>query len=214
MSRDLNRKNNSRLKYGICLNDECSKSRNKEVQSISYRNEFICSECGKELRECSSPKKSTPKPIIIIILALVLILSGGLYVLLSQDSTPSVIEPEQNQLQEVEIIKDTLIEEPVKIPTPNIKKAPTSNRNLKLSYGNYSGDIKNGYPHGQGKLTYTKARVINRNDMKAREAQTGNYIIGEFYNGFIVYGKLYDASGNLLSTLNFGVSNEDSYESK
>ena len=50
--------------------------------------------------------------------------------------------------------------------------------------------------------------------MKSREAKPGNYIIGEFHNGFVVYGKLYDSNGNLLSSLNFGVGNENSYDSK
>ena len=50
--------------------------------------------------------------------------------------------------------------------------------------------------------------------MKNRQAKPGDYIIGEFFNGFVVYGKLYDSNGNMLGSLNFGVSNEDSYESK
>jgi hypothetical protein len=85
---------------------------------------------------------------------------------------------------------------------------------LKLSYGRYMGAILNGYPHGLGRLTYTKTRQINRNDMKGRTANVGDYVIGEFFNGFVVYGKHYDSAGNLLGTLNFGVGSEDSYESK
>ena len=89
-----------------------------------------------------------------------------------------------------------------------------SSGNLSLSYGKYSGSIKNGYAHGQGRLVYTTSRVINRNDPKKRTANSGDYVIGEFYNGFVVYGKHYDSSGNLLESLTFGVGAEDSYESK
>lgn len=92
--------------------------------------------------------------------------------------------------------------------------ASSGNGTLRLSYGKYSGAIKNGYPHGQGRLTYTKSRQINRNDAKGRTANAGDYVIGEFYNGFLVYGKHYDSAGNLLGSLNFGVGNESSYDSK
>jgi|GEM_PF-7113347 len=85
---------------------------------------------------------------------------------------------------------------------------------LTLSYGKYTGAIKNGYPHGQGRLTYTKERQIYRNDTKRRMASKGDYVVGEFYNGFVVYGKLYSSKGTLLSSLNFGVGPEDSYDSK
>ena len=85
---------------------------------------------------------------------------------------------------------------------------------LRLSYGTYTGATKNGYPHGQGRLTYTTTRQINRNDAKGRTANAGDYVIGEFYNGFVVYGKHYDSAGNLLGSLNIGVGNETGYESK
>jgi hypothetical protein len=92
--------------------------------------------------------------------------------------------------------------------------AASGSGTLRLSYGKYSGAIKNGYPHGQGRLTYSKSRVINRNDAKGRTADAGDYVIGEFYNGFVVYGKHYDSAGNLIGSLNFGVGSESSYDSK
>lgn len=99
------------------------------------------------------------------------------------------------------------------------KKSDTSGStsrqgSLRLSYGSYSGTIKNGYPHGQGKLVYSKTRLINRYDTKERIAEEGDYVIGEFYNGFLVYGKHYDPFGDLIETLTFGVGQEDAYESK
>jgi len=94
------------------------------------------------------------------------------------------------------------------------KTSSSGNGTLRLSYGTYSGATKGGYPHGQGRLTYSKTRQINRNDAKGRTANSGDYVIGEFFNGFVVYGKHYDANGNLIGSLNFGVGSEDSYESK
>ena len=66
MSRDSKRSANERLKYGICLNDECSMCKSKEIQSVPMRKDLLCSECGKELRECPPPKKkNSKKPLYI-----------------------------------------------------------------------------------------------------------------------------------------------------
>ena len=216
MAIDTKRSGNERLKYGICLNDECSKCKSKEVQSFPMRKELICTECGSELRECPPPKKKKISPIAIIAAAVVAIAAVVLIFLsLGTQGDGGGGEPFQEPpIDTTEVVDPPT---PTPIPTPEPTPTPTpkpGSGDLKLSYGVYSGAVKNGYPHGQGKLTYTKARVIHRSDMKAREAQPGNYIIGEFHNGFVVYGKLYDASGNLLSSLNFGVGNESSYESK
>ena len=90
----------------------------------------------------------------------------------------------------------------------------SGNRTIRFSYGTYTGATKDGFPHGQGRLVYSTIRQINRNDTKGRKANSGDYVIGEFYNGFVVYGKHYDSEGNLLESLNFGVGSESSYESK
>jgi hypothetical protein len=195
------------------------------------RKDLLCSECGKELRECPPPKKKGKSPILVASIVVVAVVAGLFFILGGNEDaaeinaiveTPIVEEivvAEDVTNTDQDIVVDTSCLEEVSKPTTSTKpvvepQKTTGNGGLTLSYGKYSGAIKNGYPHGQGKLTYTKTRVINRYDMKAREAQPGNYVIGEFHNGFVVYGKLYDANGNLLSSLNFGVSNEDSYDSK
>ena len=75
---------------------------------------------------------------------------------------------------------------------------------LNLSYGKYTGQIKNGYPNGQGRLVYSRSRQINKYDSKGRTAQPGESVQGTFVNGFITIGKHYDASGNLIENLNIG----------
>jgi hypothetical protein len=196
------------------------------------RKDLLCSECGKELRECPPPKKKGKSPIILVASIVVVAVVAGLFFILggNEDAVEKNAIVETPIVEEIvvaedvtntnqDIVVDTSCVEEVSKPTTSTKpvvepQKTTGNGGLTLSYGKYSGAIKNGYPHGQGKLTYTKTRVINRYDMKSREAQPGNYVIGEFHNGFVVYGKLYDTNGNLLSSLNFGVSNEDSYDSK
>ena len=50
-----------RYRYGICLNEKCSKCTSKEIQEVSVRKELVCAECGKPLRECPKPKTTWQK---------------------------------------------------------------------------------------------------------------------------------------------------------
>ena len=130
------------------------------------------------------------------------------------DTLTTIEQPaaDLSQATEPTVVRDTVVVvEEISVPAP---KPNPANGSLRLSYGTYVGDIKNGYPHGQGRLTYSTARQINRNDVKGRTANAGDYVIGEFFNGFVVYGKLYNSKGELLGSLNFGVGPESNYESK
>ena len=77
---------------------------------------------------------------------------------------------------------------------------------VQLPYGIYTGASKNGKPHGVGRLVYSKAMIINSHDPKKRMAQPGESVQGQFVNGEITIGKHFDASGNLIQSLNFGVA--------
>lgn len=77
---------------------------------------------------------------------------------------------------------------------------------LNLPYGKYTGKTNNGKPHGEGRLVYTKEHVINSHDVKKRTAKPGESVQGQFVNGEITIGKHFDASGNLIQALNFGVA--------
>lgn len=209
----MDNRNSGRIKkYGVCLNDKCSQY--KVVQEIMHGN-LECPECKKKLSPCAPPKKkNNSKPIVVALISLLCIgaIIGGIFVF----SKKTVTNTEQTIVEEV-IINNTQKEESVvdKAATPvEPKKTASDDGVLNLSYGTYTGATKDGYPHGQGRLTYTKSRQINRNDIKNRIANEGDYVIGEFFNGFVVYGKLYDSNGNLLRSLNFGVGSENSYDSK
>ena len=86
----------------------------------------------------------------------------------------------------------------------NEGETSASSGTLRLSYGTYTGQIKNGYPNGQGRLVYNRSRQINKYDSKNRMANPGDVVQGTFVNGFITIGKHYDASGNLIESLNIG----------
>lgn len=97
--------------------------------------------------------------------------------------------------------------------TPPTRPDPPTTGKLKLSYGTYTGQIKGGYPNGQGRLVYSTSRQINRNDPKGRTANPGDAIQGVFVNGFFTIGKHFDSSGNLIENINVGVV-DGQYESK
>ena len=224
-----------RYRYGICLNDNCEKCKSKEIQEIPTRKDFVCQnqDCGKPLRECPPPKKKSSKKLIIGIIAAAIILgcisimflSGGeeAEVNMPAEPTPTSVRSDTVIKSDTVIVRDTIIKDNAttiseKTRTTTIvnttKTDKSASSSLSLSYGKYTGAVKNGYPHGQGKLTYSTTRQINKNDVKGRTANAGDYVIGEFFNGFVVYGKHYDSDGNLLESLNFGVGAEDNYDSK
>lgn len=231
-------RNTGRIKkYGVCLNDKCEKY--KVIQEIVH-GDLECPECKKKLSPCAPPKqKSSKKPLYIGIAAIAVVgaIVGGIAMFTgssddlqtalptdsidSNDSVKTDVETNAKQDSVVQNKTATSTSETESAKTSMTPTTPTKpkgsnsgNGTLRLSYGTYTGATKGGYPHGQGRLTYSKSRQINRNDVKGRTANAGDYVIGEFFNGFVVYGKHYDSSGNLLGSLNFGVGSESSYESK
>lgn len=51
----------TRARYGICLSDSCPKCKDKTIQVITGRKEFVCEECGKQLREVPRPRTKWEK---------------------------------------------------------------------------------------------------------------------------------------------------------
>lgn len=211
---------------GICKNiGVCTKV--DKVQIIHEDADFVCSECGSSLEEYVEEKphpgkKTKMKLLILIIVAAIIIVAIVSWLILKPSPNPEPDEKTQiktvEEKQESGVITETVtvtVTETVTeiVPAPS-KPIANSGGTLSLSYGTYKGATKRGYAHGQGRLTYKTDRIINRNDPKQRKAKAGDYIIGEFYNGFVVYGKHYNALGELIESLTFGVASEDSYELK
>lgn len=68
----------------------------------------------------------------------------------------------------------------------------------------FTGTLKGGMPHGQGRLTFKRMQRIDSHDEKSRTANSGDYIIGEWYNGHLVFGTLYNKEGVVLTSINLG----------
>ena len=218
-------KSNERFRYGMCLNDECPCCKEKKLQQISMRKDFVCEECGKELREARPPKRKPKWPIfvgigavavVIIVLCVVLIPGGDRSEVVEPtpvENTDSIAaeaekarldsiraaEAEQARLDSIENAKGG--NDGTKRPEkPEGTKEPKGS----LDYGKWSGAWKNGQPNGTGTMTYTKERLIDSRDPKKRVAQPGDYIIGEYSNGRLVQGKWYDASNNVKGSIIIG----------
>ncbi len=84
------------------------------------------------------------------------------------------------------------------------QKASNPTPSYSLSYGKWSGSWQSGKPHGMGTMTYTQSHLIDTRDPQKRTAQSGDYIIGEFYEGKLVQGVWYDASGNVKGSIIIG----------
>lgn len=244
-----NRSRRERLKYGLCLNEECEKCKTKEIQAIPMRKDFICPVCGKELRECPPPKKGG-KGIIFAIIALLLLLGVASFIIFggnSSENAPSdvdstnvdtvktVLPPiDSTHIKSDTIIKATdnsnvrvegskVIEEHVTSTVTTITTKSSTHQSsgsgsgkstLNLSYGKYVGEVKGGYPNGMGRLTYNTERQISKYDQKGRKASSGDYVIGEFVNGFLVQGKHYTSDGTLIESLIIGTAPDGIFESK
>lgn len=209
-----NRSERVRNRYGICLNDSCSKCKTKEVQEIPARKDFICAECGKPLRECPPPPPPVNlKKIIGGVVVALLIGGGAAFALLGGGDEKTAPEPEVVVIDTVPAQKPEVpAEEPKeekKTAAPAVKEAPKKvapkpahmpgeryKGTLDLGYGKYAGDIVDGKPDGAGVLTYTKQqKVVSTKDVVA---EPGERIEGVFENGKATFVTLYKKDGNTV----------------
>lgn len=209
-----NRSERIRNRYGICLNDSCSKCKTKEVQEIPARKDFVCAECGKPLRECPPPPPPVNlKKIIGGVVVALLIGGGAAFALLGGGEEKTASEPEVVVLdsaapQKPEVPAEETKEEE-KPATPAVKDTPKKvapkpahmpgeryKGTLDLGYGKYAGDIVDGKPDGAGVLTYTKQqKVVSTKDVVA---EPGERIEGVFENGKPTFVTLYKKDGNTV----------------
>lgn len=182
-----------RYRYGICLNDSCSKCKSKEVQQIAARKEFVCAECMKPLRECPPPQTFWQKngKIVIGAVAVAVLAVAGIVIGTSRGGNA---EPEVKPV----VVEDTIKKDTVAVDTTKVVKPETDKKVKKddhktkpitgrgtvyFDYGKYTGDLKNGKPHGYGTITYTKTtQIVSSKDFVANPGDTFE---GEFRDGRI-----------------------------
>ena len=224
-----------RYRYGICLNDNCQKCKNKEVQQVSVRKDFVCEECGKPLRECPPPKSGPNKMVIAAIAAVIVIAVGvGCFLGFSGGDTLESTSVDSLNVQSdslsqssdtVTVVRtDTIkqidtvtIEKTVeKVETPKaIKTTTTTTKTSKasgstkgsvnLGYAKFTGTVSGGKPNGQGTMRFTSSHVIDSRDPKGRVADAGDYVIGEWVSGKLVQGRWYGSDNNVKGSIIIGM---------
>lgn len=217
---------------GICKNiDGCDLAAGKVIQEVdSY--DFKCSECGKDLYplEDKKKKKKAGIPVVAIIAIVVALLAiiGGIIAFSGGDSeepqSPGAVVDsatvKDSVVAEPVVAKDTVVvtdtviqrdtvvqRDTVKVAVPvKVKQATPakSSGTLRLSYGTYTGDSKNGQPHGMGRLAFNTSHQIDSRDPKARVAEAGDYVIGEFVEGHLVQGTWYGSDNVVKGSVLIG----------
>lgn len=117
-----NRNERLRNRYGICLNDSCSKGKSKEVQEIPVRKDFVCAECGRPLRECRRPQTWWEKHGKKVIIGTVVVLLAGTGV------GVSMLGGDKEKISETEK-EDTVITLPVDTPKVTPVATPVATPN-------------------------------------------------------------------------------------
>ena len=227
-------------KYGICVHKECEDF--QIVKEIIHGDMECPKCHKKLSPCPPPKKKKNNIPLFGgIVLVGIAVIAGSVFFFSGNDKSEKIIteipQDESSLLvdtNELTVLKDTLMkvehqeiveevseqqeqaaEEPQQEVVTEQKakpEIPVVDGKYQLSYGYYTGDIKDGYPHGQGRLTYTVERQINKYDMKKRTAKVGQYVIGEFQRGFFIQGRLYAADGELLESIMIGTAPGDTYE--
>lgn len=183
-------------RYGICLNDNCPKCQSKEVIQVPARKEFVCPECQKNLRECPPPKEGPNKKLIgAIIVVVAAIVAIVMFTINLKEKTQTNKGKDTTVIDSVpeKTPTDTIVAEPTeeKIEEPKPKPEPKpepkpQNPNygtVNLGYGTYTGDLKNGKPHGHGRIKYTREQqIVSSKDFVAKP---GDEFEGDFREGKI-----------------------------
>lgn len=209
------------VRYGLCLNDNCSKSKAKEVQQINGRKEFVCEECGKPLRECPSPRSWWNKSgkVLLGVLTIVAVLGAGSFFVMfpkSESNTeppvssvPEVIEATPVAVDSVQAVEEQPVAPtpaPEKKETEPAKKSTAASNSLDLGYATYKGRVKNGVPHDEnGRITFKEKHLIDKRDSQKRMAEPGDYIIGEYVNGKLVQGVWYNEKNTVKGSIIIGL---------
>ena len=131
-----------------------------------------------------------------------------------------VTDHNQEYEAQFEVIIDTLTQGPVDITTPGVesKEEPKAEpkekpkvepkekpkvepkeepeiKEKKYWFGRYEGDLKNGIPEGNGTMYYNCQIQIAKYSSYDIFAEKGDYFVGNWKNGDIYIGKLYDKNG-------------------
>lgn len=190
-------------KTGTCMNLDCDNYK-KEVE-IEPGEEFECPVCHQPLREGKGRSSNNKdggqgkKKIMIIVGALVIVAAAAAGIVLSmggdKSKTPvneqpkidlSIIDSAKVDTPAIKaepVVEEPKVVEPKEEPVKPKTSIQTGKGTVDLGYGSYTGDLKNGKPHGYGTITYkTSRKIVSSKDYVANPGDTFE---GEFREGKI-----------------------------
>ena len=200
------------------------------MQEIPARKEFVCLECGKPLRECPPPKKGVNKKWIGIILGVVALAIVGAVLLL--DGSGDKAAPSQQETAVAPVDSDSIKAAQLAIEQQHVRdslqavadslaalaantakpQAQTPAPSQQTTTGRSSGTKDLGYASFvgtwpsdvNGRLVFKTDHQIDSRDPKARMAEAGDYVIGEFSEGHLIQGIWYGADGVVKGSIIIG----------
>ncbi len=180
-------------KVGTCVNIDCDNY--KQEIEVEPGGEFECPLCHQPLREkTTGPGPDGGGKKLAAIIAAVVVLGGGgygVYSYLNAGEEPKTVveEPKTPPTTPADTATvapekpEPVVAEP-KAKEPAAKPQVQNGRGtVDLGYGTYTGELKNGKPHGYGTITYKKEhKIVSSKDFVA---QPGDTFEGEFRDGRI-----------------------------
>lgn len=183
-------------KKGVCVNIDCENYK-KEIE-VEPGSEFECPLCHQPLKEKKTtgtgPGGSGGGKMAMIIggVVLVLALGGGGYYYMTSDKSAepqeppvdTVVNPLPKDSAKTDSVKTDSVKPEEEAPAESKKPVLiTGKGTVDLGYAIYTGDLKNGKPHGYGTLTYKRSqKIVSSKDFVANPGDTFE---GEFRDGKI-----------------------------
>lgn len=126
-----------------------------------------------------------------------------------EERQPEISVQEPVQVQAEEPILEANIEDEEPMAENDIcvlNEEDYTPQEINIGYAIWNGKILYNLPHDtKGKMTFTCRHIIESRDEKKREAEKGDYIIGEYNEGHLVQGRWYDAKGKYKGSLLIGL---------
>ena len=196
MARESRRERSSRVRIGMCINDECELAKSKQRQSIRQGHDFVCESCGCELRECVEERKTSKAPIIIGAV-IVLLVVGLSFVFMGGNEQDDLAQPEVETATEAPSLNT---EEKAETAQPEVEMQTEPmmiEGGIDFGYAVYKGKVKDGKMNSDnGVLTFKKKHIIEPRDVKKRMANPGEKVVGMFEDGHLTTGTWYKNDGN------------------
>lgn len=210
------------IRKGICTNfQNCEIADSHKTVEVGLTEDFVCPKCGNDLKEV---KDASGTPVWIYFLIGIAVVGVAVVVFLLFFPKEKTTVPPFGGGENTTVVEDSI--RPTNRPTgqpadtppesepavagearpapPTANPAPAPESTVAIRGGTYKGELKGGKPHGQGTLTYNSRTRISSRDMKERYAEAGQYIIGQFYEGELEHGTLYDTNNEPIEVLRIG----------